>query len=183
MPDDVMAWKRLMYYSHIFRGNSLVNGGLPYKLPVIMISLLLAYTHCRCVRDLRRHGDQTKSLHSWWRHQMEIFSALLALCVGSSPVTGEFPSQMPVTRSFDVLFDLRLNKRLSKQSWGWWFEMPSRPLWRHSNVESVRPFCSSLKVLIWKPAPRAGENPTPNCRCRSLTVAVEPVLIKSVPKL
>ena len=44
-------------------------------------------------------------------HQMEIFSALLALCTGNSPVTGEFPSQRPVTRSFDVFFDLR--KRLS----------------------------------------------------------------------
>ena len=30
-------------------------------------------------------------------------------------------------------FDLRLDKRLSKQSWGWWFETLSRPLWRHSN--------------------------------------------------
>ena len=42
--------------------------------------------------------------------------------------------QRPVTRSFDVFFDLRLNKRLSKQSWGWWFETPSRSLWRHCNV-------------------------------------------------
>ena len=39
---------------------------------------------------------------------METFSALLALCAGNSPVTGEFPSQRPVTRSFDVFFDLRL---------------------------------------------------------------------------
>ena len=39
----------------------------------------------------------------------------LALCAGNSPVTGEFPAQWPVTRSFDVFFDLRLNKRLSKQ--------------------------------------------------------------------
>ena len=70
---------------------------------------------------------------SWWRHQMETFSALLALCVRNSQVTGEFPSQRPVTRSFDVSFDLRLNKRLSKKSWGWWFETPSRPLWRHCN--------------------------------------------------
>ena len=69
----------------------------------------------------------------WWRHQMETFSALLALCARNSPVTGEFPTQRPVTRSFDVFFDLRLNKRLSKQWWGWWFE-PSRPLWRHCNV-------------------------------------------------
>ena len=53
---------------------------------------------------------------------MEAFSALLAICAGNSPVTGEFPAQRPVTRSFDVFFDLRLNKWLSKQSWGWWFE-------------------------------------------------------------
>ena len=70
---------------------------------------------------------------SWWRHQMETFSALLAICAGSSPVRGEFPTQRPVTRSFDVFFDLRMNKRLSKQSWGWWFETLSRPLWRHCN--------------------------------------------------
>ena len=46
---------------------------------------------------------------------MDAFSALLAICVGNSPVTGEFPAQRPVTRSIDVFFDLRLNKRLSKQ--------------------------------------------------------------------
>ena len=67
---------------------------------------------------------------SWWRHQMETFSALLAIWV-----TGEFPTQRPVIRSFDVFFDMRLNKRLSKQSWGFWFETPSRPLWRHCNLE------------------------------------------------
>ena len=42
--------------------------------------------------------------YPWWRHQMETFSALLALCVGNSPVSGEFPTQRPVTRSFDVFF-------------------------------------------------------------------------------
>ena len=68
-----------------------------------------------------------------WRHQMKTFSALLAICAGNSPVPGEFPAQRPVTRSFDIFFDLRLNKRLSKQSWGWWFETLSRPLWRHCN--------------------------------------------------
>ena len=44
------------------------------------------------------------------------------------------PAQRPVTRSFDVFFDLRLHIRLSKQSWGWWFETPSCPLWRHCNI-------------------------------------------------
>ena len=73
----------------------------------------------------------------WWRHQMETFSALLTICAGNSPGTGEFPAQRPVTRSFDVFFDLRPNKRLSKQSWGWWFETPSPPLWRHRNVKCM----------------------------------------------
>ena len=122
---------------------------------------------------------------TWWRHQMETFSALLAICAGNSPVPvnsphkgqwrrvlmfslictwinvwknnretgdfrrhsthydvivmnspvpGEFPTQRPVTRSFDVFFDLHLNKEMSKQSWGWWFETLSRPLWCHCNV-------------------------------------------------
>ena len=73
---------------------------------------------------------------SWWRHQMEIFFVLLATCVRTSPVPGDFLAQRPVTRSFDVFFDLRPNKLLSKQSWGWWFETPSCPLWRHRNGRS-----------------------------------------------
>ena len=73
---------------------------------------------------------------------METFSALLAIFAGNSPVTAEFPAHRPVTRSFDVFFDLRLNKRLSKQWWGWWFETPSRPLWRHCNDQYL-----SLDVL------------------------------------
>ena len=89
----------------------------------------LQYTHTK---------DSTSSLWrrvmAWWRHQMETFSALLAICAGNSPVTGEFPSQRPVTRSFDVFFHQCLNKQLSKQSWGWWFETLSRSLWRHRNV-------------------------------------------------
>ena len=89
------------------------------------------------------HWDGADS--SWWRHQMEKFSELLAICAGNSPVPGEFPAQRPVTRSFDLFFDLRLNKRLSKQSWGWWFETLLRPLWRHYNmkwffVEDKNPF-------------------------------------------
>ena len=66
---------------------------------------------------------------TWWRHQMEKFPALLAICAGNS-----FPAQRPVTLSFDVHFDLRPNKRLSKQWRGWWFETQSGSLWRHRNV-------------------------------------------------
>ena len=75
-----------------------------------------------------------RSFRITWSGCQNHFSSFLALCEGNSPVTGEFPSQRPVTRSFDVFFDLRLNKRLSKQQWGWWFETPSWSLWRHCNA-------------------------------------------------
>ena len=69
--------------------------------------------------------------------KMETFSALLALCAGNSPVTGEFPAQKLVTRTYDVFFDLRLNKLLSKQSWDWWFETSLCSLWHHCNASHV----------------------------------------------
>ena len=74
-------------------------------------------------------------------------SALLAICAGISPVPGQFPSQRPVTRSFDVFFDLHLNKPLSKQSWSWWFEMPSRQFWRHCNVVTQQWHVSTVRNL------------------------------------
>ena len=63
-----------------------------------------------------------------------IFRVTGTLC-GEFTGPGEFPTQRPVTRSFDVFFDLRLNKRLSKQPWGWWFETPSLSLWHHCNAQ------------------------------------------------
>ena len=61
-----------------------------------------------------------------------IFRVTGPLC-GEFTGPGEFPAQRPVTRTFDVFFDLRLNKRLSKQPCGWWFETPSWSLWRQCN--------------------------------------------------
>ena len=84
---------------------------------------------------------------TWWRHQMETFSASLAICAGNSPVPGEFPAQRPVTRSFEVFFDVRLNKRLSKQSRGWWFETPSRSLWRQRNEASCTETCMHVDEI------------------------------------
>ena len=80
-----------------------------------------------------------------------IFRITGPLC-GEFTGPGEFPTQRPVTRSFDVFFDLRLNKRLSKQSWGWWFETLSCSLWRHRNG-SAGPYsvCRSDRILIWWP--------------------------------
>ena len=82
---------------------------------------------------LTKEVPQQRGL-SWRRHQMETFSLLLAICEGNSPVSGEFPTQRSGTRSFDVFFDVGLNIRLRKQSWGWWFETPTRSLWLHCNM-------------------------------------------------
>ena len=95
------------------------------------------------------NGSQRIDVSTWWRHQMETFSALLALCAGNSPVSGEFPSQRSVMRSFDVFLGLRLNNWLSKQSWGWWFETPSCSLWRHCNDLSIAvSFCIVHPCII-----------------------------------
>ena len=107
------------------------------------------------LRHLLKHTNQHKI---WWRQQMATASALLAIYDGNSPVTGEFPAQRPVTRGFGVFCDLRLNKRLSKQSWGWWFETPLRYLWRHCNVIGTLPSypfqipmqCKHDDVIKWK---------------------------------
>ena len=99
-----------------------------------------------CINQVTYIHIFSRPVISWWRHQMETFSALLAICARNSPVPGEFPTQRPVTRSFAVFFDLRLNKRLSKQSWGWWFETLSRPLWRHRNVQ-ITHWCPQADAL------------------------------------
>ena len=61
---------------------------------------------------------------------------------------GEFPAQRPVTQSFDVFFDLRLNKRSSKQPWGWWFETPWWSLWRHCNDFTVNGAINHMIVQV-----------------------------------
>ena len=91
---------------------------------------------------------------AWWRHQMETFSALLTICAGNWSASDEFPAQRPVTQSFDVFFDLCLNKRLRRQSWGWWFETLSRPLWRYSNgmrdcLVLILPNIVNPNLFIW----------------------------------
>ena len=106
--------------------------------PGIQVSCIHTSDWIHCYSEL--------SAPTWWCHQMETFSALLALCEGNSPVTGEFPSQRPVTQSSHIFFDLRLNKQLSKQSWVWWFEMPSHSLWRHCNEWMA----SRARIAIWQ---------------------------------
>ena len=104
---------------------------------------------------------------SWWRHHMETFSALLALCAGNSPVTGEFPSQRPVTRSFDILFDLRLNKRLSKQSGRRWLQTPWRS-WHHCNdvigAFQIHVIYLPMHFIVASLAPRQSHVWLPECQ-------------------
>ena len=81
---------------------------------------------------------------------------------------GEFPAQRPETRSFDVFFDLRLNTRLSKQSWGWWFETLSRQLWRHCNaLLNITYRCSRFKITcnhIFPAISGSGQTPVKSIR-------------------
>ena len=72
-----------------------------------------------------------------------IFRVTGPLC-GEFTGPGEFPTQRPAMRSFDVFFDLRLNKWLSKQPWGWWFETPLWSLWRQRNVAFA-----SLRMFLY----------------------------------
>ena len=118
------------------------NGPCTKQIVDKITAIYLIHSHLMthiCARDLCHQRFRIP----WWRHQMETFSALVAICAGNSPVTGEFPTRRPVTRSFDVFFDLCPNERLSKQSWGWWFGTLSSPLWRHRNANP-----NSLQCLI-----------------------------------
>ena len=98
----------------------------------------------------QRTNDAERALIS--RHVMmtssngNIFRVTGPLC-GEFTGPGEFPTQRPVTRSFDVFFDLRLNKRLSKQPWGWWSETPSSSSWRHRNVDDQWDIISRLSYI------------------------------------
>ena len=111
--------------------------GIKYLYPEMIernsLSLETAIVFCPFLK-----WSQSRLIYFKWQCYMmtssngSIFLVTVPLC-GKSPVTGEFPSQMPEARSYDVSFHLRLNKRLSTQSRRWWFETPSRSLWRHCN--------------------------------------------------
>ena len=92
----------------------------------------------RCRYDTVNFPDNRHSIARPWEWHDDVIKWKLFLRYwpfvrGIHQYPCEFPTQMPVTGSFDIFFDLGLNKWLSKQSGGWWFETPSRPLQRHSN--------------------------------------------------
>ena len=71
----------------------------------LWVIYMINISHLKC----HFKNEATIVTCSWWRHQIETFSTLLAICAGNSPVTGAFPTQKPVTRSLDVFFDFRMN--------------------------------------------------------------------------
>ena len=123
---------------------------------------------CLLNRLFRRSSEKTSKLR------------VTGLCAGNSPGTGEFSAQMASNaenvsiwwrhHGRGISINLRLNKRLSKQSWGWWFETPSRSLWRHSNdigrckistKFKADGWCISCKiVLLWLRLNRTDDNST-----------------------
>ena len=114
--DQIMDWRR--------------TGEKPFS------ELVMAYL-LKCICS---YEDNSETLDAFLPGSMDVktsskgnVSALLALCAGNSPMTGEFPPQRSVTRSFGVFFDHRLHKRLNKQSRRLWFETQSSSLWRHCN--------------------------------------------------
>ena len=74
----------------------------------------------------------------------------------TGPLCGEFTGHrwIPRTKASDAdlwcFFYLRMNKRLNKQSWDWWFETLSHPLWRHSNEPRLRWIAySNRNYCVW----------------------------------
>ena len=128
-PQHVQLW---MASFHIFLNVVLASAGYSQMGALLDLSCYRYAAATRVTDTL-----MTDNRISWWCHEIETYSALLALCAGISTVIGELPSQRPVTRSFVVFFHLCLNKRLSKQSWGWWVETPLCPLWRHRYVTQL----------------------------------------------
>ena len=96
-----------------------------------MLTVYGSVFSCTCVSYYKWHCNVLHVMKT--SSNGNIFRVTGPLC-GEFTGPGEFPTQRPVTQSFDVFFDLRLDQRLSKQSWGWWFETLSRPLWCHCNV-------------------------------------------------
>ena len=107
------------------------------------------YIHKLCVCVMFLHA----LISVKWRHQMETFSALW------EESTGRFPSQRPMTRSFEVFLDLCLNKRLSKHvtvlvNCVFYSSKRRQPrlvfLWWYNPMKAIR----SIKILFWKSAAR-----------------------------
>ena len=104
---------------------------------IIWTTIVVSYTDVKSLQPTGRSGTRRWNLTIpyfpiqddviKWKHFPRYWSSVWGI------PQWIFPAQRPVTQRFGVFFDLRLNKKLSEQPWGWWFETPSFPLWRHCN--------------------------------------------------
>ena len=138
---DVLLWrKRNCHVTNALR-NYLI-------LATSVIRKLFAVMHGAVINTGPRfpHKLTPMEMIAWWRHEMETFSALLTNCAENSPVpAGEFPVQRPVTRSFDVFCDLRLNKRLiNGQLRGKCFHLMTSS-WKRMQSETR---CQCVKIIL-----------------------------------
>ena len=119
----------LYWIAHLLRPSTAT-----VMFPSVLFSLLIFFSH-QSIRFCWLDGiSQKGGLYLMMTSSNgNIFRVTSHLC-GEFTVHRWIPAQRPVTRSFDVFFDPRLNKRLNKQWWGWWFETPSRLLWCHCDV-------------------------------------------------
>ena len=155
-------WSREINGKHIF----VTISATWMNILLVMVSLIVFRTYTYIWYGIKmKTTDRWQLIQRWWRHQMETFFALLALYEGNSPVTGEPPpppppppththTQRPVTQSFDVFFDLCLNKRLGKPSWRRWFETPSRVMTSLYWSDKIQPW-QFFSVLLYILRPRS----------------------------
>ena len=124
--DTLYIMKTLWRALYSFRGVKISPIFLSFK--VVLISVHGTVSEPQAIGNIylppviSKHDDVIK-----WKH----FPRYWPFVRGIHRPPCEFPTQRPVTRSFDVFFDLHPNKRLSKQWWGWWFETSPCPLRRH----------------------------------------------------
>ena len=135
-PHKGQWWRALTFSLMYVWTNDWVSTGI---VPVIWDAVMFMWCHC---------DDLMATAQSMMTSSNGNIFRVTALCVGNSPVSGEFPTQRSVMWNFDVFFDLRLNERLSKQSWGWWFETSSCSLWRHCNASQGVSVVSILENMI-----------------------------------
>ena len=148
------------------KDSSHLHPGYYSSNPMTVITITITFTTAPAdVLVILGHLHTCSEFIYSWHHQMKTFSVLLTLCSRNPLVTGEFPSQRPVMQSFDVFF-VYLNKRLSKQSKRWWFDMPLPSLWCHCNVfvtvsfsiiitntfSNIAQHCWKWISWIWDPA-------------------------------
>ena len=155
-------WK-LQRIHHIVRKmtNTVMKKSIPYRNICPKVCFCIQYGHPQIVSDAIRHisvlSQKKRNVYSSAR-VLHLFGILVTSSNGNvtGPLFGEFtdhrgfPLQRPMTRSFDVFFYLCLNKRLSKQSWGMWFETPSRSLWSHCNDVHIGIVRSSIIIPAWE---------------------------------